>query len=252
MNEDKPTSEGKETINMFRWPRCRTVRDPDEVGSIKLIWGNDYPKGVKGKKNERLSLLAKVGMTLLLVRTYIDWGYGLRRVIIRKERESAFIEWYVLGRLMVLLIFLIVSWSSPCAKWIVAGLVGWEIIGLILIPLRITLVDRLAEDWKPKSYERSFVLVLVNYFEMVVAFAYFYRHFGLAGYSSGDPIKTVGEALYFSVVTITTLGYGDIEPVTIRGRVLASAEPILGIILLVLVLGIFLVELGRQKYEQKQ
>lgn len=247
MTKDKRISEGKQTINMFRWPKCRIVRDPDEVGNIRRIWGNLYPKEVEGQKIKRLTLLAKVGMTLLLLRTYIDWGYGLRKIIVREERESAFIEWYVLGRLIVLLIFLIASWSSPWAKSI-GWLVGWEILGLILIPLRIVLVDRrLSSDWKPKSYERSFVLVLVNYFELVVSFAYFYRHFRLVGYSCAFPITTIGESLYFSVVTITTLGYGDIEPITTSGRVLASAEPILGIILLVLVLGIFLVELGRQK-----
>lgn len=107
----------------------------------------------------------------------------------------------------------------------------------------MVLIDRQAKDWKPQSYERSVVFVFVNYCQMIIAFAYFYLHFGLVGYSCTHLIETAQEALYFSVVTITTLGYGDIESVTKGGQVLASAEPILGIILLVLVFGILLAEM---------
>ncbi|RME23141.1 MAG: two pore domain potassium channel family protein, partial [Deltaproteobacteria bacterium] len=33
---------------------------------------------------------------------------------------------------------------------------------------------------------------------------------------------------YFSIVTLTTLGYGDIHPQSTAGQVLASAEALLG------------------------
>jgi hypothetical protein len=38
--------------------------------------------------------------------------------------------------------------------------------------------------------------------------------------------------LYFSAITITTVGYGDIVPLTHRGRALAAVEATLVIILL--------------------
>ena len=38
--------------------------------------------------------------------------------------------------------------------------------------------------------------------------------------------------LYFSVVTITTLGYGDIVPVTTKARILIGSESLIGIVLL--------------------
>jgi hypothetical protein len=45
--------------------------------------------------------------------------------------------------------------------------------------------------------------------------------------------------LYFSAITITTVGYGDIVPLTPRGRALAACEATLGIILLGLLVSRF-------------
>jgi len=45
-------------------------------------------------------------------------------------------------------------------------------------------------------------------------------------------LKTFGDALYWSFVTATTVGYGDIAPVTSEGRVLAGLLAFLGIGLL--------------------
>lgn len=45
-------------------------------------------------------------------------------------------------------------------------------------------------------------------------------------------IRSFGDALYWSVVTVTTVGYGDISPVTPEGRVLAGTLAFLGLGLL--------------------
>ena len=44
-------------------------------------------------------------------------------------------------------------------------------------------------------------------------------------------LSSLGDCLYFSVVTATTLGYGDITPVTWWARVLASSEAIAGMVI---------------------
>lgn len=52
--------------------------------------------------------------------------------------------------------------------------------------------------------------------------------------SHGDPLSTRGgylRMLYLSVVTITTLGFGDIVPVTDTARTLVSIEVLLGVVL---------------------
>ncbi|AWH96886.1 ion transporter [Dietzia psychralcaliphila] len=48
----------------------------------------------------------------------------------------------------------------------------------------------------------------------------------------GGSIETYGEALWWAVVTVTTVGYGDIAPVTPVGRVIATGLMLAGIALL--------------------
>lgn len=53
------------------------------------------------------------------------------------------------------------------------------------------------------------------------------------------------ESIYFSVVTITTLGYGDISPTTDAGRILTGIEALLGIVLI----GLFLNSISELRAE---
>ena len=48
--------------------------------------------------------------------------------------------------------------------------------------------------------------------------------------ASGANITTVGEALWWGVVTVTTVGYGDTYPVTVQGRVVASGIMAIGLL----------------------
>lgn len=53
-------------------------------------------------------------------------------------------------------------------------------------------------------------------------------------------ISSYGDALWWALVTVTTVGYGDIYPVTSEGKVIASFLMILGI----MILGLFISTLG--------
>lgn len=56
--------------------------------------------------------------------------------------------------------------------------------------------------------------------------------FYLTEKGANDQVSSIGEALWLSVVTLTTVGYGDIYPVTWGGRVFGSVLAIMGIGLL--------------------
>jgi voltage-gated potassium channel len=56
---------------------------------------------------------------------------------------------------------------------------------------------------------------------------------------------SIPRSVYWAIVTLTTVGYGDITPHTVAGQVLASAVMILGYGIIAVPTGIVTVELGR-------
>lgn len=72
-------------------------------------------------------------------------------------------------------------------------------------------------------------------------------------HAQGALITDVGRALWWSLVTVTTVGYGDISPVTPTGRIVATGFMFFGIALLGVVTGLFsswIVERVRDDVEQ--
>ena len=58
-------------------------------------------------------------------------------------------------------------------------------------------------------------------------------------FARGANIHTVGDALWWSLVTVTTIGYGDKYPVTAEGRLLAAVLLIFGIGMIASLTGYF-------------
>jgi len=47
--------------------------------------------------------------------------------------------------------------------------------------------------------------------------------------STDGNIRTAGDALWWAIVTVTTVGYGDLYPVTVEGRVVAVVLMVAGV-----------------------
>ena len=63
----------------------------------------------------------------------------------------------------------------------------------------------------------------------------------------GSTITNLGDAFWWAIVTVTTVGYGDIYPVTLEGRMIATVVMIVGIA----ILGILISSLGAQLLESR-
>ena len=73
--------------------------------------------------------------------------------------------------------------------------------------------------------------------EITSIYAILYLLSGAIGYSNNKIIQKPFEALYFSIITISTTGFGDITPKNGCGQFLASTEIIIGIFMLIVFLG---------------
>src|SRR5499427_8836542 len=58
------------------------------------------------------------------------------------------------------------------------------------------------------------------------------------GHAQPDKFGTIPEAMWWAIVTLGTIGYGDVIPVTVLGRVVASITIFIGLIMVALPIGI--------------
>ena len=64
---------------------------------------------------------------------------------------------------------------------------------------------------------------------ILAALIFFIFLFGYLFYVSEPNVRNLGDGIWWALVTITTVGYGDITPVTTLGRVVASSLMLLGL-----------------------
>jgi len=68
----------------------------------------------------------------------------------------------------------------------------------------------------------------------------------LEGRNEGTGFTSIPQSIYWGIVTITTVGYGDIAPVTVFGKIMASIIMLTGFAIIAVPTGIVTAELGRQ------
>ena len=64
---------------------------------------------------------------------------------------------------------------------------------------------------------------------IAAALIFFILLFGYLFYVSEPDVRSLGDGIWWALVTITTVGYGDITPLTTLGRVIASSLMLLGL-----------------------
>ena len=130
---------------------------------------------------------------------------------------------------------------GPVPAWLLPfiALRVWEIIiyqanVLLFDPLR---AEKQRETYDRHSYRRSLVLAILNYAEILLWFAavYLVLAYDFAGKPEHIPPNTSGLALYYSVITMSTLGYGDITPASPLTYALATVQPLIGLFFVLII-----------------
>lgn len=62
---------------------------------------------------------------------------------------------------------------------------------------------------------------------------------------------SIPQSIYWAIVTITTVGYGDIAPSTVMGKILASIAMLMGYSIIAVPTGILTVEIGKAAKKEK-
>ena len=124
--------------------------------------------------------------------------------------------------------------DQPIQLTVRAAPVVWVILA-VLAPLVV--VRRLVRH---RTVDRRTVMGAVSVY-LLIPVAYHFMFLSadaLQGDVFGTPVSSTS-FMYFSLVTLTTLGYGDLVPVTDVGRLLATSEAVIGQVFLVTFVALF-------------
>jgi Ion channel len=142
---------------------------------------------------------------------------------------------------LVALVVLIVKGDFPEAT---AGLVNALLIAFAPAVIALGLVRDIRAEGRVT--ERTLSGVLAIYLLLGMFFALLGGAVAAIDdgpYFAGDPHSERSDFLYFSYVTLSTTGYGDLSPVTDVGRMLAVIEALIGQIYLVTVVAMIVANL---------
>lgn len=68
----------------------------------------------------------------------------------------------------------------------------------------------------------------------------------LLEHGANPGFRNIPQSIYWAIVTLTTVGYGDVAPVTVLGKMMASVIMLTGFAILAVPTGIVTAELGRE------
>lgn len=177
-----------------------------------------------------------------------------------QEDEGFFVEeWYSLFFISALLVLVLIGPRIHNTFWLFTVIFPfiaiYRIFDLLIAHLKIVLFNSESTTRTDDGYitirhaQRWICFLFADLLQIVLAFAVIYwvidvtspackapfnEHF----YAEGTPISILGSlrigvnAIYFSLVTIVTLGYGDFHPTTACCRLLVSLEILAGLFLL--------------------
>ncbi|GEM32065.1 ion transporter [Nocardia neocaledoniensis NBRC 108232] len=104
---------------------------------------------------------------------------------------------------------------------------------LRLVRAALLLLDSLNRATKPRTRLVTFVATSSLLILLLSSLAFFDAEYG----APESKIKTFGDALWWSAVSVTTVGYGDVYPVTTEGRLVSLVLMTLGIGLISFAIG---------------
>lgn len=206
----------------YNRPLKHTAYETQRLNFVR-IWNNEKHHDTGFEKILRLFLVA---IQFIFPGLHVRNFFGKRGEISR----NVAIEFYVFFKTLLPLLFLFSGlYKYPITVAISAYLLAESIFYVA------TLIFVSDMFMKPRSYRRNILMLFLNYLELAFAFAVIYAGLHLLG----DNPQSVIDYIYFSVVSSTTIGYGDFHPVTNLGKVIVCTQAVMVVAFVVLFLNFF-------------
>lgn len=191
--------------------------------NLVKIWNNEKHHDIGFEKILRLCL---VSVQYIFPGLHVRNFFGKRGEI----TKNIAIEFYVLLKTMLPLIFLL----TGLYKYRIAVIISSYLLieSICYVATLIFVSDMYV---KPRSYRRNILMLFLNYLELSFCFAVIYGGLHLLG----EKPKSVIDYIYFSIVSSTTIGYGDFHPENNLGKIIVCIQAVTVVAFVVLFLNFF-------------
>lgn len=171
----------------------------------------------------------------LVIQVFIFPNIYIRTIIFycNKKLIDIVIELVCIIKVMLIIIYLVYCPTYNVMLYIS----GYLFLETIFYSLSLVFLEDIYNT--PRYPKRSMLLLSFNFIEINLYFASLYYTFQLVGVGS-IPVQTPVEAFYFSLVTMTTIGYGDIIPLNIIGKYLVIGQSLISLLFMVLIISYFI------------
>lgn len=210
---------GKPIINEQPPPRAIDKR----IKNIKAIWNNEQHDDIGIEKILRLFLAIS---QFFFLGTYIKQIFSKKSIAYQDLSVDFFVLFKVIFPVFILYYHL---QNQPI---LFAFLIWFMVETILYVPTLIFASDIFS---KPRSYRRSMLLLFLNYIEIVFDFAVIYSKSNYLNKEFGHWY----DAIYFSIVSSATIGYGDFYPITLNGKIFVCLQSMIALIFVVLFLNFF-------------
>lgn len=202
------------------------------IRNIQSIWNNDHQDDNGIEKIFRLILSSS---QLLFPGIYIKY-FARKKGI---EYQDLATDFYILLKVIFPILILVNQWQHY--QWVIVVMTYVFLETIFYIPTLIFASDLFS---RPRSYRRSMLLLFFNYLEIVLAYAVFYS----CGNYLNKPFTHWFDAIYFSIITSSSIGYGDYYPAETLGKFLVSTQALLFLFFIVLFLNFFSTKVKTKGY----
>ena len=200
--------------------------------NIQSIWNNDHQEDNGIEKIFRLFLSIS---QLVFPGVYIKYIFSRKNY----EYQDISMDFYIILKLVFPIYILKNNLQDQNILIYIMVYVLLETV--LYIPTLIFASDMLS---RPRSYKRSMLLLFLNYLEIVFAFAVLYT----LGDNMNKPFTHWFDAIYFSIITANSVGYGDFYPITPFAKVLVSIQAMFFLSFVVLFLNFFSAKVKNKGY----
>ena len=170
--------------------------------------------------------------------------YGLRLLCVRNPRRYAMSFFGCVDLLAIVPTYLSLFVTGTQSLAVVRALRLLRVFRVFKIARHLSELTALVRALRATRTKIAVFLITVLTLVLIMGTLMYVVEGEESGFTS------IPRSMYWAIVTVTTVGYGDITPRTVPGQLIAAAAMVLGYSLIIIPTGIFSVELAKATRKQ--